>query len=33
MERQALVAAASVAMAIYARLPFLHGVVRRVVTR
>jgi ectoine hydroxylase-related dioxygenase (phytanoyl-CoA dioxygenase family) len=33
MERQAIEAAASGAMGIYERLPFLHGFVRRVVTR
>ena len=33
MEREAIGAACSVAMWLYERLPFLHGVVRRVVTR
>jgi ectoine hydroxylase-related dioxygenase (phytanoyl-CoA dioxygenase family) len=33
MEREAMVAACKVALWLYERLPFLHGVVRRVVTR
>jgi hypothetical protein len=33
MEREAMVAVCNVAMWLYKRLPFLHGVVRRVATR